>query len=231
MINAKIKARKRTARTLSAAVIVLLLSACARNAAVSEPPGAHLGVKTLLVAGFRSMADIYGEHENVRCPVCGNIFLSGKIKENATERMTEHTVSWMEKNTEFKLIRPEQGQGVLSGLLNGNLKAVSEVELLARAGNALDADAVLVGFLYRYTERVGSSYSADAPASAAFDLHLIRVADGRELWGGQFNETQRSLSEDLLQIRTFIRRKASWITVDEMAVFGLEELLETLPKP
>jgi len=55
------------------------------------------------------------------------------------------------------------------------------------------------------------------------------VVDGRVLWSGHFNETQRSLSEDLYQLETFIKRKASWITAREMAQAGLEDILDTFP--
>jgi hypothetical protein len=56
----------------------------------------------------------------------------------------------------------------------------------------------------------------------------MRVADGRILWSGHFDETQKALSEDLYQLDKFIKRKASWITAREMAQTGLENILQTL---
>ena len=58
-------------------------------------------------------------------------------------------------------------------------------------------------------------------------MHLIRVADGRVLWSGQFNETQKSLSENFLSLGTFFKRKASWVTAREMAQAGLEDILKS----
>ncbi|MBW1812882.1 MAG: hypothetical protein JRJ39_04170 [Deltaproteobacteria bacterium] len=120
-------------------------------------------------------------------------------------------------------------------LISKNNQSSSELELLMEAGRAANADAVIVGYLYRFQQRVGSRISADTPASVAFGIHLIDVKTRRQLWEGHFDETQRPLSENLFNIGKFIKRKASWVTAEEMAaeemaVSGLEELLETLPK-
>ena len=64
-----------------------------------------------------------------------------------------------------------------------------------------------------------------------FDLLLIRVADGRILWSGRFEETQKSLSENLFNLGTFVRRGARWISAEEMAHSGLEQMLQTFPQP
>ncbi|MBW2247657.1 MAG: hypothetical protein JRF62_10810, partial [Deltaproteobacteria bacterium] len=85
--------------------------------------------------------------------------------------------------------------------------------------------------IFRFRERVGGKYSVDLPASVAFDIHLIRVSDGRLLWNDHFDETQRPLSENLFQLGPFLQRKARWITANEMAVSGLKDVLKSFPVP
>src|SRR4030042_50641 len=65
----------------------------------------------------------------------------------------------------------------------------SSIEL----GKEFKADFVLVGIIFRFEERVGSSLGVEKPASVAFDLHLFRMRDGKKVWDGGFDETRRPL--------------------------------------
>jgi hypothetical protein len=62
-----------------------------------------------------------------------------------------------------------------------------------------------------------------------FEVHLIRVRDGKGIWQGKFDETQKALSENLLKIGSFFRRKASWLTAEELSSVGMDEMLVRLP--
>jgi hypothetical protein len=117
----------------------------------------------------------------------------------------------------------------MSGLQAGSNHSFSEKYLWIETGRNLGADAVIIGHLYRFRERIGTQYSVEIPASVAFDIHLIDVKDGRLLWSGNFDETQQSLFEDLYQLGTFLRRRGRWITAKELAVSGLEGILDTFP--
>jgi len=57
------------------------------------------------------------------------------------------------------------------------------------------------------------------------------VSDGKRVWDGKFDETQQSLSENLLKIGSFVRRKASWLTAEELSSVGMDEMLIRLPSP
>jgi len=96
-------------------------------------------------------------------------------------------------------------------------------------GKELKADFVLIGNLFLFEERKGSSLGVERPASVGFDLHLFRLRDEKMVWMGKFDETQRPLSENLLKIGSFIRRKGSWMTASELANVGMDEMLEKLP--
>ena len=49
---------------------------------------------------------------------------------------------------------------------------------------------------------------------------------GNTIWAACFDETQRALSEDLLQLNTFINRKGRWVSAAELADFAMKEIFE-----
>jgi hypothetical protein len=208
-------------------VVLLLLTACKTNVVVTESSDTLFSMEKLLILPVRDMSAVYGAGASARCLVCGNVVMTGEVAEGATEFLSDSLYSALESKGDFELVPPGQAQGVLSNLLYGDTGTLSERALLVKTGQALNADAVLAGYIYRFRERIGSRYAVKSPASVAFDIHLIRVADGRVLWSGQFNETQKSLSENLLGLETFLKRKASWVTAREMAQAGLEDILQS----
>jgi curli biogenesis system outer membrane secretion channel CsgG len=100
-----------------------------------------------------------------------------------------------------------------------------------QAGKRAGADAVLVGHIFRFNERKGNRASVESPASVAFDLHLIDVETGRILWSASCDETQRPLTDNILEIGTFMKRGASWVTAEELAQGDLETMLQRFPQP
>ena len=163
--------------------------------------------------------------------MCGKVFTTGEVAEGAAAMLTEHLFDLLKDRKDIELIPSSQAQGVMSKLLAGSNKTVQERDLQLEIGRALNADAIFAGYIYRFRERVGNEYSVDLPASVAFDLHLIRVEDGRVLWSAHFDETQLPLSDDLFRIGLFLRRKAKWITAKKMAISGLEDMLKDFSAP
>jgi len=181
-----------------------------------------LGTEKILVLPFKDMTMIYGKGESVRCPVCGRVFITGKVPVDAAEKLTNSLISNLKSRNKYKIV---------TSSMVGEEQTFSERKLIVKIGREYNADAVIAGYFYRYKERVGTRYSVKSPASVAFGIHLLSVKDGRILWSGHFDETQHSLSENLFHLKTFIKRKASWITADEMATSGLEDILSTFPNP
>jgi hypothetical protein len=228
MFIPEFKNNRMASRIALTVVLLVLLSACKAPVIVEQPSAIPFSVKRLLILPFRDMSVVYGVNENIRCPVCGKMVMAGEVAEGAAEFMSESFFNLLKNTPDIELVTTEQAQGTQSDLLAGEKGIRSEHELLVESGRALKADAVLAGYIFRFRERVGTGYSVKSPASVAFDLHFMRVADGRILWSGHFDETQKALSEDLYQLDKFIKRKASWITAREMAQTGLENILQTL---
>jgi hypothetical protein len=205
---------------------IVFFSSCGGDYIVREKPPNLYGIKKILILPFKDMAAVFGENMNGRCPVCGKVFTTGEVAENAADMLTEHLFVLLKDRKNIELIPSSQAQGVMSGLLAGSKKEWQERNLQLEIGRALNADAIFAGYIYRFKERIGTKYSVDLPASVAFDIHLIRVNDGRVLWSAHLDETQQPLSDDLFRLNLFLKRKAKWITANEMAFSGLEDMLK-----
>jgi len=101
--------------------------------------------------------------------------------------------------------------------------------LISKLGQGLKADAIVVGYVYRYQERIGTPYAVEKPASVAFEIHLIDVGAGLRSWRATFDKTQRSLMENLFNFRFFVKDKGRWITAKELAAEGVDEIMQNFP--
>ncbi|MER3447855.1 MAG: hypothetical protein C4291_13955 [Candidatus Dadabacteria bacterium] len=103
-------------------------------------------------------------------------------------------------------------------------------EAAIKAGKNLGADAVLIGNIFVYKEREGAELSIVSPASVAFGVQLINTANGGVIWETYFTETQKPLLENVAEIGKFIKRKGRWVTADEIAKEGVQEVVDKLSK-
>ena len=162
------------------------------------------------------------------CPVCRGVHRSGEIVPGSQNTLTRGIYGKMETVGTFIVLPLEKVEEAFSRLDRKRLET-SPVSTSIQMGKELKADFVMVGILFRFEERVGSSLGVEKPASVAFDLHLFRLRDGVRVWDGKLDETQKPLFDNLLQTGSFIRRKAQWLTAAELAEVGMEEMLKKLP--
>lgn len=189
--------------------------------------GLSYGEVRVAVAPFQ--LDPGQEKEIVRCRSCGNIMPGGTILGEPTSFLTH--VLWdlmQEKGKGLALISPGQVEGAYNiGLAKRFQK--DPLVTMKTIGQQINADYLLWGTLFRYHERIGTSYGVQEPASVAFDLHLLRVKDGVLVWRVQYVKTQKSLSENLLEMENFLKQKMRWLTVEELSRLGLEQILKDFP--
>ena len=142
-----------------------------------------------------------------------------------TERIvTAHVYGALTDSSRWRFVPPMTVEDALSGI-----SSVYDVVDRAQAlGEAVDAEAVIAGRLSRFVERVGSDYGADAPASVAFELMLVETSSGDVLWRGEFDETQESLSTNLLKFWQFWRGGPRWFSASEFVELGVDRLIEDL---
>lgn len=97
-------------------------------------------------------------------------------------------------------------------------------QLAQRFGEIAGADHVILGSVWRYRER-----TPEEGASVAFTVYLLAVENGRRVWRGRFEKTQQTLTEDLLNAPSFFKKGARWLSAEELAHFGLEQVMQDFP--
>ena len=164
----------------------------------------------------------------VRCPLCGATFLTDKSSPDAEKVVEEVFVQWLKEHRRFTLIPSEMVDGIYRRVSADSSKATLP-EILKKVGSELEAEGIVVGYVYRYRERRGYPYSVEKPASVAFDVHLVRISDGTLVWKGTFDRTQSSLLENIFLVSSFYKHRGRWATAEELIKEGMEEIMKTFP--
>jgi hypothetical protein len=194
----------------------------------AEEPPRVLKVERMVVFGFRSLPSSAQEGETVRSPLTGSMFIGGSVPPGIYQELTDLVYKRLSKESSLDLVPPEEARKAL-WTLKGTWYEADEKEVLRKTGESLASDAVLAGHVFRWRERVGTNYAVSRPASVALELSLLRVADGSIIWKGRFDKTQASLSENILDLNTFLKGKGRWMTVHELAAAGVSDLLDQFP--
>jgi curli biogenesis system outer membrane secretion channel CsgG len=210
--------------------VLLALSGCGPKVSKPVEPPPAAGISTILVVAFQDMATIYGQNTQVRSPISGNLFFTGPVQEDAPALLT----AWVETTLEekgFKVLSSATAEEAKAQALADGDARMDDLTLALNMGRATEADAVVVGHVFRFAERIGNPYSVESPASVAFGIHLVRVADGRVIWSARFDEAQKPLADNLLKIGDFLKHKGTWVTAVQLARSGLMQKLATFPAP
>jgi len=166
------------------------------------------------------------ESTTVRCPICGSVNSSGSIIKGAEQIVQEIFLDKLRDVKNADIIPSERVAGVYQRISSDSLKQTG-LQIIERVGKELHADVMVIGYVYRYRERVGYDYSAERPASVAFEIHMISVRNGSTLWRGIFDKTQKSLMEDVFQASSFFKGGAKWLTARQLAKLGVDEVFST----
>lgn len=193
----------------------------------SEKPD-KVSIKRLAVLPFRTGSPIPQDNGVVICPLTGQSFKSGKLEAEAGKIVASLFYNELLLNRSINLI-PQATVNLFYGSMDKELTDKYDLSLAKKVGETLDADAVLMGVVLRYEERDGTSWAANRPASAAFTAILFDVKSGEILWKVRFDKTQKALSENILDIKTFLKGGGSWQTVDQLLSIGIEEALKGFP--
>ena len=140
-----------------------------------------------------------------------NVILSNFLYSNMSALPNWQIVS----DHEVREVTPKIGQG-------------SDIARARRLGELVYADAVISGRIVRYRERVGGDLGVKSPASVAFVLEVRDTKRGDVVWSARFDETQRSLSENILAIGEFTQRGAKWLKAEELTYEGVKKAVDQL---
>jgi hypothetical protein len=185
-------------------------------------------IETLAVFGFLSAPLSAEEGNTVRSPLTGSVFIRGPVPPEIPEQLTARLFDSLAGRLSVELISPDIARRAFLTVRDSSYSA-EDREILRKTGESLLVDTLLAGYVFRWQERSGTDFSISRAASVAFELALLRVADGSLIWKGRFDKTQASLAENLLDLKTFLRGKGRWMNVEDLAGIGLSELVEQLP--
>jgi hypothetical protein len=108
------------------------------------------------------------------------------------------------------------------------LPPASETIRLRQIGQRVYADAVITGRMQRFRERVGDEWGAKSPASVAFVLELVDIRRGDVIWSARFDETQKSLSENIFAIGDISQRGVRWLSAEQLIQEGVKKAIGQL---
>jgi hypothetical protein len=208
-----------------AGFILILLLVLPVSVQSAEKDG--LVIKRLAVISFQPLLPEEGS-TMVVCPLCSGGYSSGKIEKGAEKIVQEGFIDKLRDFKEVQIIPLDKVKAVYNRVAAEALKKPL-LAVLKKVGAELKADVIAVGYVYRYTERVGYDFSAERPASVAFEIHLLNVKDGSTIWRGVFDKTQKSLMEDVFQASSFFKGGGKWLTANQLAKQGIDEIFKTFP--
>ena len=151
-----------------------------------------------------------------------------KVEKGSGEKLTQIFYEMLKTRSDIKLIPMEDVTRAIQGIAPADTGLPIRSKA-TRIGKELKADAVIIGSVTSFQERVGGSLGIERPASVGFEVELISVQDDKLLWKSGFYETQASLTEDIGSLPLFIKRGGKWITADELARYGAEEVVRGYP--
>lgn len=223
-------------KAVAAALLGLALSAwvtaCQPQAPrVGAVPPEATGLERVLILPFKDLYAVFGKEGSYRCLLSSQIHFVEPSSAGADRELTAQLADLVNNSTDYRATVADRPADLLAAQALGASPHLNELQLLIAVGRGYAVDAVLAGYLYRFVDRAGGRYAAESPASVAFGLFLVDVARQRVVWSRHFDETQRALTENLFDLRAFIRRRGRWVSAREMAFSGLEDMIRELPPP
>jgi hypothetical protein len=146
--------------------------------------------------------------------------------DEAATYVTSRVLEALSDQEQFVVIPPGEVLHALGA--RGQSSLPSEPGEIGRALAAtFGVDALVLGQVRRFNKRTGGAKGASRPASVRVDAEL-RGGDGSLLWRGVYDETQRSVSEDVGTFSLAMSRGFRWVTAEELAGYGARELVEAM---
>jgi len=148
---------------------------------------------------------------------------------DGADRIMTRLVNDMLKNRyPDQMVSMEDAAGVFADIIRDPTLDTPR-KLAKKFGENLQADLVVVGSIWRFREKGPAKEISDSPASVAFAVYLMEVASGQRLWRNAFDGTQKILSEDVLGGLKQGKIGLRWVSVNELARYGVKNVFRTFP--
>ena len=150
------------------------------------------------------------------------------LAEGADRIMTRLVNNVLQIRFADRMVSMEEAAAVYANVIR-DLTLDTPRKLAKKFGENLQADLVVVGTIWRFREKGAVKENPDSPASVAFSVYLIEVAGGKRLWRNAFDGTQKALSEDVLGGLKQIKMGLRWLSVNELARYGVKNVFRKFP--
>ena len=207
------------------AIMWVFLSICLGSGCTNFALRVERPMRTVAVIPFFIKTPSEGGERFVEDPISGRLFVAGEIAPNAPEELTDLSY---QKMTAFPQLQPVPLKEI-ERATKGEDFARDPMASARKIGEAFGVDGVVLGCVFRYEERIGGAFAVRRPASVSLAMHLVSVKEGRILWSGFFQETQQPLSENILKIAAFLRRRGTWLRAKNLASVGMDEVMVSFP--
>ena len=225
----------RTSKTAAALggllVLLLMITACRGNYSKSQTLTGYEVIKLRRVAvmpffpGNTALSADDQVRPAIDCTVmefCQEVSELGAGAEAALTRQ-------MQRATELKLdyrVVPQERSADIYDDMPQNRMVDTPRQLAQRFGRMLEVDHVILGSVWRYRER-----TPDIGASVGFTVYLIEVDNGRRVWRGRFQKTQQAVTDDLREAGSFFKKGGGrWLSAEELARFGIAQVMQSFPQ-
>jgi len=97
-----------------------------------------------------------------------------------------------------------------------------------QVGQCADSDLLLVPVVMHWRDRSGAPGGTSQPAWVILDLYLVDVKTGALLNHSHYDYQQRALTDNLLDVGSFVRRRGQWVSAGDLAREGIERGIREL---
>ncbi len=213
-------------RWIALSILLIFLISCHVHKIIplrKEPYDGLAEVKSALIMGFSPYLKEGNKAGWVRNPLTGSMVYAEPLNEMVGKQLSEKLFLLLKDEFE-RLVPYSQVSGICERLIaQGTLQ--NEREIMKKIADYLNVDAVFIGYIYLWRERKGGEYGIESPSHVSLELALFRSKDGKMIWKGSYNKRQASLSENLLDVWTFIRAGGKWVSAQRLAGIGLSKMV------
>ena len=196
--------------------------------AQAQADASALGVQRIAVMPFLRGKCGTDMTQTLDCPLARLSFDPENLLRGCDQTLTVYVQEAIQRRHGDKVLSLEEAKEVYQGL-DRNQATDTPRSTAQDFGRAVGTSHVILGAVWRYKDRVGGSAAVQSPASVAFAVCLVDVASGKLVWRGRFVETQASLSDNILDLKGFLKKGAKWLSANDLARYGVNEIFQKYP--
>jgi hypothetical protein len=208
-------------RALLAALCLMLAAGCARQSRTEERTS-PTGRGSVTVAPFTQPTDI-------------SQLILGALPENQG-RIPQDMLASLDR--EFRAVLGTQGKSTFTYPARLNLPKndmqyhtsdqPQALPLWVNYGKRMNASLLLIPFVLNWHEREGSAAGVTSSAHVRIECFLLDVTLERIVGRSIFDEKQVGLTENLLSVGSFLKRRGTWVPATELAVEAMRKAVQDL---